>query len=111
MPTPLDPHSADAVRRVLSHRQATCAGNPHLLVNQKTKTIAGPVSRDYIDKLLAPAGVTPLRLRATRLAELVTTMDPILVAHAYGVRHGAVLHYLADTVDPNRLTPPAPSNL
>lgn len=110
-PTPLDPHSAGAVRRILSHRQATGAGNPHLLVNQKTKTIAGPVSRDYIDKLLVPAGVTPLRLRATRLGELVTTMDPILVAHAYGIRHGAVLHYLADTVDPARLAPRTPSNL
>ena len=39
-------------------------------------------------------------------------MDPILVAHAYGIRHGAVLHYLADTVDPARLAPPrTPSNL
>ena len=39
-------------------------------------------------------------------------MDPILIAHAYGIRNGAVLHYLADTVDPNRLAPPrTPSNL
>jgi site-specific recombinase XerD len=111
LPTPLDPHTAAALRRVLSARHTSRDDNPHLLVNQKTKTIAGPVSRDYLTKLLGPAGVTPLRLRATRLAELITTMDPILVAHAYGIRHGAVLHYLADTVDATRLTSQAPSNL
>jgi site-specific recombinase XerC len=102
-PTPLDPHTIAAVRLVLAHRQAVGAGNPHLLVNQKTKTIAGPVSASYLEKLLAPAEVTPLRLRVTRLADLVTTMDPILVAHAFGIRHGAATHYLADTVDPTRL--------
>ena len=102
-PTPLDPHTTTALRRILVHRQATGVGNPHLLVNQKTKTIAGPVSASYLEKLLAPAGVTPLRLRVTRLADLVTTMDPILVAHAFGLRYGAATHYLADTVDPTRL--------
>ncbi len=30
-------------------------------------------------------------------------MDPILVAHAFGLRYGAATHYLADTVDPTRL--------
>jgi site-specific recombinase XerC len=111
VPTPLDPHTASALRRVLTARHTSRDGNPHLLINQKTKTIAGPVSQAYIEKLLAPAGVTPQRLRATRLACLVTTMDPILVARAFGIRHGAVLHYLADTVDPARLAPRTPSNL
>jgi site-specific recombinase XerD len=111
VPTPLDPHTVAALTRVLTARQAGRVDNPHLLINQKTKTIAGPVSISYLHMLLAPAGVTVLGLRVTRLAQLVTTMDPILVAHAYGIRHGAVLHYLADTVDPARLAPPAPSNL
>ncbi len=110
-PTPLDPHTTTALRRVLVHRQASGAGNPHLLVNQKTKTIAGPVSASYLEKLLAPAEVTPLRLGVTRLADLVTTMDPILVAHAFGIRYNAATHYLADTVDPTRLDPASTGNL
>jgi site-specific recombinase XerC len=105
-PTPLDPHTTTALRHVLTHRRAIGPDNPHLLINQKTKTIAGPVSAAYLEKLLAPAGVTPLRLRVTRLATLVTTMDPILVAHAYGIRYNAATHYLADTVDPTRLASP-----
>lgn len=43
-PTPLDPYTTAAARRVLAHRQTSRADNPHLLINQKTKTIAGPVS-------------------------------------------------------------------
>jgi len=105
-PTPLDPHTTTALRRALAHSRASGAGNPHLLVNQKTKSIAGPVSTSYLEKLLAPAAVTPLRLRVTRLADLVTTIDPILVAHAFGLRYGAATHYLADTVDPTRLGNP-----
>jgi len=53
--------------------------------------------------ILAPAHVTVQILRATRLAQLVTIMDPVLVAAAFGVRRGTVLHYLADSVDPTRL--------
>jgi hypothetical protein len=53
--------------------------------------------------ILAPAQVTVQILRATRLAQLVTTMDPVLVAATFGIRRGAALHYLADTVDPTRL--------
>jgi hypothetical protein len=30
-------------------------------------------------------------------------MDPILVAHAFGIRYGTATHYLADTVDSARL--------
>jgi hypothetical protein len=110
-PTPLDPLTTGALQRALAHRQATGAGNPHLLVNQTTKTIAGPVSTSYLERLLAPAAVTPQRLRATRLAELVTTLDPLIVARAFGIRHGAALHYLADTVDPSRLDPATSGNL
>ena len=84
----------------------TAAGTPHLLVNQKSKTTAGPVSVSYLEKLLSPAAVTPTLLRVTRLAHLVTTLDPVIVAAAFGVRRGTVLHYLADTVDASRLANP-----
>ena len=102
-PTPLDPVTAAALARCLNHRDRAGAGNPHVLVNRKTKTVAGAVSRAYLEMLLAPAGVNPLLLRVTRLAELVTTLDPIVVAHAFGIRHGAAIHYLADSVDRARL--------
>jgi site-specific recombinase XerD len=103
-PVPLDPATAAALRRCLDHHDRHHhGGNPHLLVNQKSKTIAAPVSVNYLEKLLAPAGVTPTLLRVTRLAHLVTTLDPVIVAQAFGVRRGTVLHYLADTVDPGRL--------
>jgi hypothetical protein len=52
---------------------------------------------------LTPAQVTVQTLRATRLAQLITTMDPVLVAAAFGIRRGAILHYLADSVDATRL--------
>jgi site-specific recombinase XerD len=106
-PTPLDPATAAALRRCLDHHDRHHRdGNPHLLVNQKSKTTAGPVSVSYLEELLARASVTPLLLRVTRLAHLVTTLDPVIVAEAFGVRHGTVLHYLAGTVDPGRLANP-----
>jgi integrase len=103
-PVPLDPATSAALRRCLDHHDRNHrGGNPHLLVNQKSKTVAAPVSVSYLEKLLAPAGVTPTLLRVTRLAEMVTTLDPVIVAAAFGVRRGTVLHYLADAVDQSRL--------
>jgi len=103
-PVPLDPATSAALRRCLDHHDRHHrGGNPHLLVNQKSKTTAGPVSVSYLEKLLSPAAVTPTLLRVTRLAHLVTTLDPVIVAEAFGVRRGTVLHYLADTVDASRL--------
>lgn len=102
-PVPLDPATGAALRRCLDHHDRHHRdGNPHLLVNQKSKTVAGPVSVSYLEKLLSPAAVTPTLLRVTRLAHLVTTLDPVIVAAAFGVRRGTVLHYLADTVDQSR---------
>jgi integrase len=103
-PVPLDPATAAALHRCLDHHDRHHrGGNPHLLVNQKSKTVAAPVSVSYLQKLLAPAGVTPMLLRVTRLAHLVTTLDPVIVTEAFGVRRGTVLHYLADTIDPSPL--------
>jgi hypothetical protein len=53
--------------------------------------------------LLDPCGVPPRILRCTRLADLVSTMDPKLVAAAFGINPEGVLIYLADHVDPVRL--------
>jgi site-specific recombinase XerD len=104
-PVPLDPATTAALRRCLDHHDRHHrGGNPHLLVSQKSKTTAQPVSASYLKRLLAPAGVTPTLLRVTRLAHLVTTLDPVIVAEAFGVRRGTVLHYLTGTVDPSRLT-------
>lgn len=101
--SPLDPATADAIRACLQARTEAQRLNPHLLVNQSSKTVHGPVSVCHLEKVLAPAGVTPRLLRATRLSHLVTVVDPIMVAAAFGIRFGAVRHYLTDTVDPARL--------
>jgi integrase len=100
-PTPLDPATAAAVGRCVQNRHPH--SGPHLLVNQKSKTTGQQVSVSYIARTLASTQVTVQILRATRLAQLITTMDPVLVAAAFGIKRGATLHYLADTVDPTRL--------
>lgn len=102
-PTPLDPATTTALGHCLHHRNRRRNPGHYLLVNQKSKTVGKQVSLDYLTMILAPAQVTVQILRATRLTQLVTTMDPVLVATAFGIRRGAALHYLADTVDPTRL--------
>lgn len=105
-PIPLDPATTTALQRCLRRRDRSHSTGPWLLVNQKSKTVGKQVSLDYLAMILAPAQVTVQILRATRLAQLVTTMDPVLVAAVFGIRRGAVLHYLADTVDAVRLPNP-----
>ncbi|MDZ4232911.1 MAG: integrase [Dietzia sp.] len=102
-PIPLDPATTTALQRCLRHRDRSHSTGPWLLVNQKSKTVGKQVSLDYLAMILAPAQVTVQILRATRLAQLVTTMDPVLVAAVFGIRRGTALHYLADTVDATRL--------
>lgn len=53
--------------------------------------------------VLDPCGVPPRMLRCTRLAGLVNTMDPKLVAAAFGMNAEGVMIYLADHVDNARL--------
>lgn len=57
----------------------------------------------YISHVLDPCGVPPRMLRCTRLAGLVNTMDPKLVAAAFGMHPEGVMIYLADHVDELRL--------
>lgn len=54
------------------------------------------------DRLLDGCGVPSRALRCTRLADLVSTIDPELVAAAFGMNPEAVMFYLADHVDPGR---------
>ena len=54
--------------------------------------------------LLDGCGVPPRAVRCTRLADLVNTIDPKLVAAAFGMKPESVMFYLADHVDPSRLT-------
>ena len=103
-PTPLDPATSDAISRCLGHLVDRRGGNRYLLVNKCSLTAHGPVATGYLQRLLAPAGVTPRLLRATRLAHLAQATDPILVAETFGVRHDAATRYLTDTVDHARLT-------
>jgi hypothetical protein len=102
-PVPLDPATWVALERVLDHRHRLDTPNSHVLINRRTTVTNQPISASHANDVLEPLGVTPQRLRCTRLAQLVTTTDPILVAELFGVCHGTVLYYLADTVDEGRL--------
>ena len=100
---PLDPTSWTVLQRSLAHREQLRTDNPHIVVTRGTKALRTPASTAYCSHLLNPAGVAPHRLRVTRLADLVNTMDPKLVAATFGMRPEGVLIYLADHVDSGRL--------
>ncbi len=100
---PLDPATWTAIDATLRYRGTLHTANPHLLVNRRTKTTNQPVSNIYARHLLQPVGTTTQRLRCTRLAQLATTVDPILVGELFGLTPHAVRYYLGDTVDDMRL--------
>ncbi|MFI2257411.1 site-specific integrase [Streptomyces tubercidicus] len=105
-PVPLDPASWTVVQRCLSHREAWPTANPHVMVTKGTKAGRSPASTAYLSHVLDDCGYAPRMIRSTRLLDLVNTMDPKLVAAAFGMDPQATLIYLADRVDPGRL--PAP---
>jgi hypothetical protein len=105
-PTPLDPWTWTAMHRCLDHRKALGSNNSHLLVTMQTKATRAPASDSYVKNTLRAVGIQPRILRSTRLVDLVGTVDPKLVAAAYGMRHEAVITYLADHVDTGRLPNP-----
>lgn len=89
--------------------------NPHLLVTRITKGDGRPPSQAYVTHALTAVDLAPRHLRVTRLAELVNTMDPKLVATAFGMNPEGILDYLRDSVDPGRIpeelaNPPAFGN-
>jgi hypothetical protein len=103
-PTPLDPASWAAVQRCLAHRAGLRTANPHLLVTKQTKSTRAPASEYYLGHILDAAGVRPRVLRSTRLVEMATRSDPKLIAAAFGMQPEGVMIYLADHVDPGRLS-------
>ena len=102
-PVPLDPASWAVLERCLTHRESQITVNPHLVVTRGTKAGNQPASSAYFCHLLDPAGVPARTVRCTRLAALVNTIDPKLVASAFGMNTRGVTFYLADRVDNTRL--------
>ncbi|CAM5273871.1 hypothetical protein SAVIM338S_00030 [Streptomyces avidinii] len=105
---PMDPASWSVLQRCLAHRADLPTENPHVIVTRITKGTRAPASTAYVSHLLDPCGVPARTLRCTRLADLVSTLDPKLVAAALGMDPEGVMIYLADHVDEQRL--PLPSN-
>jgi hypothetical protein len=103
LPVPLDPVSWQVLQRCLDHRETQRTANPHVIVTKGTKAGRSPASTAYISHVLDACGVPPRALRCTRLADLVNTMDPKLVAAAFGMKPEGVMFYLADHVDEPRL--------
>jgi integrase len=102
-PVPLDPASWQVLQRCLAHRRGQHTANPHVVVTKGTKAGRTPASTAYMSHILDSCGVPPRMLRCTRLADLVNTMDPKLVAAAFGMNPEGVMIYLADHVDAGRL--------
>jgi site-specific recombinase XerD len=100
---PLDPASWQVLQRCLAHRRGQHTANPHVIITKGTKAGRTPASTAYMSHILDSCGVPPRMLRCTRLADLVNTMDPKLVAAAFGMNPEGVMIYLADHVDAGRL--------
>jgi hypothetical protein len=60
-------------------------GWPHVMGTRGTKAGHAPASSAYVSHVLDGCGVPPRMLRCTRLVDLVNTMDPKLVAAAFGM--------------------------
>ncbi|MGC0406729.1 hypothetical protein RKD27_009373 [Streptomyces sp. SAI-126] len=103
-PVPLDPASWAVLQRCLDHRDGWRTDNPHVMVTKGTKTGRSPASTAYLSHVLDDCGYPPRMIRSTRLVDLVNTMDPKLVAAAFGMTAESTLIYLADHVDPGRET-------
>jgi integrase len=84
-PVPLDPASWQVLQRCLLHRDGQRTVNPHVIVTKGTKAGRAAASAAYISHVLDACGAAPRLLRCTRLADLVNTMDPKLVAAAFGM--------------------------
>ncbi|SFK55486.1 hypothetical protein SAMN05216275_12853 [Streptosporangium canum] len=102
-PVPVDPASWSILQRCLAHRETQRTDNPHVMVTKGTKAGRGPASTAYVSHVLDPCGVPPRMLRSTRLVDLVNTLDPKLVAAAFGMNPEGAMFYLADHIDDGRL--------
>lgn len=97
-PVPLEPVSWQALQRCLDHRQALRTHNPHVIVTHITRTRRTPASDQYLVRVLDPAGIGTRTLRATRLVDLIASLDPKLVCEAVGMNPAGVMPYAADHV-------------
>lgn len=104
-PVPLDPASWTVVQRCLSHREAWPTANPHVMVTKGTKVGRSPASTAYLSHVLDDCGYPPRTIRSTRLLDLVNTMDPKLVAAAFGMDPQATLIHLAAASIPDDCRP------
>ncbi|MFF4764131.1 tyrosine-type recombinase/integrase [Streptomyces sp. NPDC001292] len=102
-PVLLDPASWAVLERCLAHREAWPTANSHVMVTKGTKAGRSPASTAYLSHAFDDCGHPPRMIRSTRLVDLVNTMDPKLVAAAFGMDAQGVLAYLADRIDPGRL--------
>lgn len=105
-PVPLDPASWAVLQRCLAHREQQRTANLHVIITKGTKAGRRPASTAYLSHVLDDCGFPPRTIRSTRLLDLINTMDPKLVAAAFGMDPQATLIYLADNVDPGRLPNP-----
>ncbi|WP_208615526.1 site-specific integrase [Streptomyces rubellomurinus] len=102
-PVPMDPASWTVLQRCLAHREGWPTDNPHVMVTKGTKAGRGPASTAYLSHVLDDCGYPARMIRSTRLVDLVNTMDPKLVAAAFGMDPEATMIYLADHVEAGRL--------
>ncbi len=102
-PVPLDPATWDALQRCLDHRDELATHNPHVIVTAITRTRRTAASDQYLWRVLGPAGITSRPLRATRLVDLVASLDPKLVCEATGMAAAGIFPYAADAVQDLRL--------
>lgn len=107
-PTPLDPSTWTALQTCIAHRQSLNTLNQHLIVTAVTRTRATAADSSYLTRQLAHAATTPSTCRQTRIAQLVTDLDPKLAATALGMQDSGLVRYLADNVDRDRLEPSLP---
>jgi hypothetical protein len=102
-PVPLDPATWAALLHCLDHRAGLNTANPHVIVTKGTKAGRKPASTAYLSHVLDGCGFSPRMIRSTRLVDLVNTLDPKLVAAAFGMDPQAPLIYLADGIDSTRM--------
>lgn len=103
LPVPLDPASWAVLTRCLAHRLSQRTRNPYVIVTKVTKTGREPASAAYLTHVLDECGISPRTARSTRLVDLINTMDPKLVAVAFGIHPDGAMIYLAGNVDQTRL--------
>lgn len=98
----LDPASWQVLQRCLAHRDARRTANPHVIVTKGTKAGRAPASTAYISHVLDPAA-SRCACCAASASPTWSTMDPKLVAVAFGMNAEGIMIYLAGHIGEGRL--------